>query len=155
MSPVENYTTKIGSTRTAGEIQELLADHGVQRIGIEYDAGRPTSIAFEVTTEVGPQAFRLPVDVDAMHHLLKAEKAAGRLPGISAALAQDRTQAERVAWRVVYEWLRAQMTLIASRMATIDQVMLPYLVTDDGRTLYVAWREQGLRELTRGVEGHK
>lgn len=147
---VENYTTKISATRTAGEIQELLAGHGVSRLVIQYEAGRPTGIGFEAATALGPRSFALPVDVDAMHRLIKAEKKAGRLPGISVAVAEDRVHAERVAWRVVFEWLRAQMTLIASQMATLDQVMLPYLVTDDGRSLYDAYRDNGLKALTTG-----
>jgi hypothetical protein len=149
---IENYTTKIAATKTASEIQELLAKHGVQTIMLEYSEGHPVGVSFVAKTEWGEKVFRLPVNVDAMHQLLRAEKRAGRLPGISEPVAQDRAHAERVAWRVVAEWLRAQMTLIASRMATLDQVMLPYLVQGDGRSLYAAYREQGLRELTAGGE---
>lgn len=151
MSPVENYTTKVAAARTAGEIQELLAAHGVNAIMLTYDNGRPVGVSFQATTEFGPRPFRLPVDVDAMHALLRAEKRAGRLPGISAPQAEDKAHAERVAWRVIFEWLRAQMTLIASRMVTLDQVMLPYLVVDGDRSLYAAYRESGLRELTGGA----
>ncbi len=149
---IENYTTKIAATKTASEIQELLAKHGVEQIMLKYSAGQPTGVAFVAKTEWGEKGFSLPVNVDAMHQLLRAEKRAGRLPGISETLAQDRAHAERVAWRVIAEWLRAQMTLIASQMATLDQVMLPYLVQGDGRSLYAAYREQGLRELTSGGE---
>ena len=88
---------------------------------------------------------------DADAFLLRAEKRAGRLPGISAPQAEDKAHAERVAWRVIFEWLRAQMTLVASRMVTLDQVMLPYLVVDGDRSLYAAYRESGLRELTGGA----
>lgn len=150
MATVENYTTKIAAAKTASEIQELLAVHGVNKIMIEYRDARPTSVAFEAQTEFGPRSFALPVDVDAMHQLLIAEKRAGRLPGISEPVARDRAQAERVAWRVMAEWLRAQMTLIASRMATLDQVMLPYLVVGGGRSLYEAYRSEGLLELEGG-----
>lgn len=152
MATIENYTTKIAAIRTASEIQATLAEHGVTRIMIEYNGGQPSGVTFEAQTEFGARPFRLPVDVDAMHKLLIAEKLAGRLSGISAPMAQDRAHAERVAWRVVYEWLRAQMTLIASRMATLDQVMLPYLVVDGDRSLYEAYREQGLRAITDGGE---
>ena len=152
MSPVENYTTKVAAKRTASEIQEVLSGHGVTRIMLEFADGAPTGIAFEALTELGPRSFRLPVDVDAMHRLLIREKRAGRLSGISQALAQDRAHAERVAWRVVAEWIRAQMTLVASQMATLDQVMLPYLVTATGHTLYADYREQGLRALTDGSD---
>ena len=148
--PVENYTTKVAAARTAGEIQELLAAHGVSAIMLSYDKGRPIGVSFQADTEFGPRPFRLPVDVDAMHRLLRQEKAAGRLPGISAGLADDRQHAERVAWRVIAEWITAQMTLVATRMATLDQVMLPYLVVDGDKSLYASYREQGLRQLTGG-----
>lgn len=133
---VENYTTKIAATKTAGEIQELLARAGAAKIMLDYDQGRPVGVAFAIATEQGPQGFALPVDVEAMHRLLVTEKRAGRLPGISEPMANDRAHAERVAWRVIFEWLRAQLTLIATRMVTFDRVMLPYLVTGEDRTLY-------------------
>lgn len=150
MALVENYTTKISATKTAAEIQELLSAHGVRRMMIEFVNQAPSAITFEADTDLGPQPFRLPVDVDAMFALMIAEKKAGRLPGLTVAQAQDRAQAERVAWRVVAEWLRAQMTLIASKMATLDQVMLPYLVVDGNRTLYQEYRIHGLKQLSAG-----
>ncbi|PKQ20167.1 MAG: hypothetical protein CVT66_06185 [Actinobacteria bacterium HGW-Actinobacteria-6] len=150
MAIVENYTTSISATKTAAEIQRRLAESGASKVMIEYRDSRPSGVVFEAQTEFGPRSFVLPIDVDAMHQLLVAEKRAGRLPGISAPLARDRAQAERVAWRVVAEWVRAQMTLIAARMATLDQVMLPYLVVDGQRSLYEAYRSEGLRELTGG-----
>ncbi len=138
---VENYTTTVSAAKTAGEIQALLAAHGVQRLMLEYAEGKPTGVTFQMETEFGPRLFQLPVNIDAMHQLLIREKRAKRLPGISETLANSREHAERVAWRVVAEWLRAQLTLVATRMASLDQVMLPYLV-QDGRSLYDAYREQ-------------
>lgn len=153
MPLVENYTTKISAAKTAAQVQELLAAHGANRVMVEYDQGHPRAVSFEILTDFGLRQFTLPVDVEAMHALLKAEKKSGRLPSISASLAQDPIHAERVAWRVVAEWLRAQMTLVASKMAPIDQVMLPYLVTDTGRTLYSAYRDQQIAVLEAG-RGH-
>lgn len=147
---VLNYTTSVKAEKTVQEIQTLLVKHGVERLMIEYADGRPSGISFVAKTEWGEQGFRLPVNVDAMHALLKAEKRAGRLPSISVPQANDRAHAERVAWRVVAEWLKAQMTLIASRMVSLDQVMLPYLVQGDGRMLYVTYREKAMKELTQG-----
>lgn len=148
MALIENYTTKVAASRTASEIQELLAAHGVTKIMLEYVAGRASGITFEVPTQLGPRAFTLPVDVNAMHQLLVSEKRAGRLPGVSVPMAESVEHAERVAWRVVAEWLRAQMTLIATKMATFDQVMLPYLVVGN-QTLYAAYLDRQL-ELATG-----
>ena len=149
MAIIENYTTTVAAAKTAAAMQKLLVDHGATAIMNEYANGKLVGITFATPTEFGSQTFRLPVDVDAMHRVLVQEKRAGRLPSISEARAADVDHAERVAWRVVAEWLRAQMTLIRAAMATVDQVMLPYLVVD-GRSVYDAYREQHTRELTTG-----
>jgi len=141
---VLNYTTKIAATKTVSEVQTMLAQHGASRIAIDYDNGRAVGITFALTTPHGQRLFTLPVDVDAMHRLLVAEDDAGRLKagGMSRDARRSREQAERVAWRVIKDWLAAQLTLIQTEMAALDQVMLPYLHTDDGRTLYTAYRDR-------------
>lgn len=152
---VLNYTTTITVAKTLGEVQALLAEHGAQRVAIDYADGKPSGITFGLTTAHGPRLFTLPVDVDAMHRLLVIEAEAGRLKGANkgpAALlkAKSREQAERVAWRVVKDWLAAQLALVQTEMAALDQVMLPYLHVDGDRTLYAAYVE---RENVLAIEG--
>ena len=140
--PVANYTTSIGVTRTVSECQKLLADYGAQRIAIDYENGVPTGVSFALP-DVG--LFTLPVDIEAMHRLLVVQRDAGLLRGArDRKTAASRQQAERVAWRVIKDWLLAQMSIIESRMVTFEEVMLPYLHTDDGRTLREAYRTREL-----------
>lgn len=141
---VLNYTTKISSSKTIGEVQALLARHGASRIAVDYTDGQPSGLTFALVTPHGPRLFTLPVDVDAMHRLIVAEDQADRLKsgGMSKAMRRSREQAERVAWRVIKDWLAAQLALVATEMAALDQVMLPFLHVDDGRTLYGAYRER-------------
>lgn len=138
--PILNYTTSISADKTVGEIQKLLAEHGASRIAVDYENGRPSGITFGLVTPHGPRGFALPVDIGAMHGLLKKEDDAGRLRSGTRAIRSSREQAERVAWRVLKDWVAAQMTMVQSQMASMDQVMLPYLQTD-GRTLYAAYVE--------------
>lgn len=149
---VLNYTTQIAASKTIGEVQALLAKHGAVRIAIDYADGAPSGLTFALTTPHGPRLFTLPVDVDAMHRLLIAESRAGRLRGgKSRSIMESRGQAERVAWRVIKDWLAAQLALVQTQMAAIDQVMLPYLHADrSGRTLYAAYRD---RENVLALEG--
>lgn len=141
---VLNYTTQIAAAKTIGEVQSLLAKHGANRIAVDYTDGQPSGLTFALTTPHGPRLFTLPVDVDAMHRLLVAEHEAGRLKGgRSNAVMRSREQAERVAWRVIKDWLAAQLALVQTEMAAMDQVMLPYLHADQsGRTLYAAYRDR-------------
>lgn len=51
--PILNYTTKIESTKTIGEIQEILVRQGARKIEMDYDNdGNPISIFF--TVEITP-----------------------------------------------------------------------------------------------------
>jgi hypothetical protein len=52
--------------------------------------------------------------------------------------------AERVAWRIVKDWLEAQLAIIKTEMVTLDQVMLPYMRGDNGATIYEIYRDQQL-----------
>lgn len=45
-------------------------------------------------------------------------------------------QALRVGWRIVKDWVQAQMAIVESELAKMVQVFLPYAVTKQGNTLY-------------------
>ncbi len=128
--PALNYTTKVPVTRTVGEIQDALAKRGAQQITTQYTDGNPTGLAFQMLSEFGNRFYILPVNVTAMGALLTRQRKDS--PRVDA----RPEQAARVAWRVVKDWLEAQLALIDAQMATLDQVMLPYLVMRDGRTLH-------------------
>jgi len=51
-------------------------------------------------------------------------------------------QARRVTWRILKDWVQAQMALIAVNLATMEQVFLPYAILADGRTVYERLRDQ-------------
>jgi hypothetical protein len=58
---------------------------------------------------------------------------------------QTPEHAERVTWRIIKDWVEAQMALIRTEMVTLDQVMLPYMVDiTSGRTIFELYRDQQL-----------
>jgi hypothetical protein len=138
--PVANYTTTVPVTRTVAEVSKMLAEHGAQRVAVDYTDRVPSGITFAIP-EVG--LFTLPVDIDAMRQVLTEQAAAGIIRGNVVKVA-SRAQAERVAWRVLRDWLRAQLAIIETRMVSLPEVMLPYLHTDDGRTLREAYVTRAL-----------
>lgn len=141
-----NYTTKIAVGQSVGEVQQLLAGHGARQIAMDYDDGRPCGVSFTLHTPHGIAVFTLPVDVEAMQRLLAAKNRAGDLRDHGKRADRDsRAQAERVAWRVIKDWLAAQMTLVDAQMVQLDEVMLPYLAVEQGRTLYQMYQEVDLR----------
>jgi len=80
--------------------------------------------------------YRLPVDTAAVEKVLRADR------GVPPKL-KSGEQAERVAWRILKDWIEAQLALIATRMVSLDQVMLPYMLMGEG-TVYDLYRTQQL-----------
>jgi hypothetical protein len=132
--PIMNYTTSVDVSKTMGEIQGALARRGVTRISTMFDDnGVAAGIGFTMKTDFGPRDFELPVRTEGV---LAAMKADAKVPRSQC----NPQQAAKVAWRIAKDWLEAQSALIDAQLATLDEVMLPYLVDTNGQTLYTAWR---------------
>ena len=132
--PLLNYTTKVDVYTTLGAIQGQLVKHGAKKIMQDYDEqGRITAVCFLVDTPAGPRGIRLPANTDAVHKVLARQK-----------VKCDREQAERVAWRIVKDWIEAQMAILESEMVQMDEIFLPYMVNNSGQTLFEAYRENQL-----------
>lgn len=139
--PTLNYTTSVPVGRTLSEIQEMLVKHGADAVVSRYAAGQIVGLSFTLPTPHGQRAFTLPVDTDAVHRVLVKQLGAGKK-------ASSKEQAARVAWRVLKDWLAAQLAIIEAQMATLDQVMLPYLHVNGELTMYEAFKENEQRAIT-------
>jgi hypothetical protein len=138
-----NYTTSISPAQTVGECQHILAGAGANAVGVEYADGDPVGLTFRLDTPHGRRDFTLPVNVDGMQRVLAKAEAAGQLLAKRAKGSQSsREQARRVAWRVIKDWLEANLALIAAQMVTLDEIMLPYLHVAGDKTLMQAYRER-------------
>ena len=137
--PLLNYTTKVPSSRTISEVQKILALAGARQVLTEFGpGGSPVGIAFAVATPNGERHYHLPADVAAVAQVMKSD------PGTPKPL-QTPEQAERVAWRIIKDWLEAQLAIVATQMVAFDQVMLPYMSAGaGGRTVYDLYLDQQL-----------
>ncbi len=128
-----NYTTKIDPHKTVGEIQQVLAKGGAMGVSIEYADGEPAAVTFLVKIQEQYVNFRLPSNWHGVHvRLIKDPDVPPRL--------RTEAQARRVAWRIVKDWVEAQMALIQSGLAELPEVFLPYAIKQDGRTVYEEFR---------------
>ena len=133
--PLLNYTTTVDVFKTIAEIQKNLVKHGAKKIVQDYDGdGNIAALSFLIETPLGIRGVRLPANADAVFDVLTKQK-----------VRCDRKQAERVAWRIIKDWVEAQMAILESAMVRIDEIFLPYMVDDNGRTLYQAYAENRLR----------
>lgn len=124
---IANKTTSVSAERTVSEIQKMLALAKASAVMLEFEEGQPSGIAFNITCNGTEISFRLPCNWKGVLEAMKREKTPQRL------LTKD--QAKRVSWRITRDWLRAQLSLVESGKSTIQEVMLPWAITNDGSTV--------------------
>lgn len=140
--PILNYTTTISIEKTIAEIQIKLARAGAQAILSEYNEdGIISALSFRIKTSQGFLSFRLPSKQDGVYRNLVDN------PKIRPGL-KTHEQAARVAWRIVKDWLEAQLAIIEADMADIKEVFLPYAQNQAGKTLYETLCENEFNLLT-------
>jgi hypothetical protein len=138
--PLLNYTTQIDAGKTVAEIQMILSCAGALAIMTEFDAGVLVGISFRIGTPYGPTSYALPCNVESVLKILhENSKVPRRLV--------NKEQAARVGWRIIKDWIEAQLALVETKMVTLDQVFLPYARMKDGKTLYARCIESGINNL--------
>jgi hypothetical protein len=140
---IKNFTTSISATRTITEIEEMLTLCGADAIIKNYRGdGRVEALSFMYQK----RGYRLPANSEKCLEEIQKIKEYQRKP--TQWLGE---QAERVTWRVIKDWLDAQLSLIRIGQAEVEQVMLPYMW--DGKTsLYEKLKGKGFAALGKGTD---
>lgn len=134
--PLLNYTTTIEATKTVSEIEKNLAKHGAKAILKNFDDdGQISSLSFIIHHGDQDIPFRLPVDPDSVFRVLVRQGVPTRY--------KSNHQAIRVAWRIVKDWVEAQMAILETEMVRMEQIFLPYMVSESGKTLYETMLDRG------------
>lgn len=142
--PTLNYTTQVAAAKTLSEITTALVKHGASSVLVDYTEGIATGLSFTLPTPHGERTFALPVDVEAVLALLARQRRG------NSRVKATRDQAERTGWRVMKDWVVAQLAIIETQMVQFDQVMLPYLKVDADHTLYEAYKDNEAKALEAG-----
>lgn len=138
-----NYSTSIDVHKTLGEIQKNLVQHGARKLMYDYDEnGRIQALCFSILTPDGERGIKLPANVPAIYEVLKQQKRSGKIK-----IKPDYEQAERVAWRIIKDWVEAQMAILESQMVVFEEIFLPYMVNNKGQTFFQAYQQ---KQLTSG-----
>ncbi len=135
-----NYTTSIDCEKTIAEIQKCLVKHGATKIITDYKDNLPCAVTFCLIMKGQFVAFSLPANYQGV---LRAMRKDSKIPRSKC----TDEQALKVSWRIVKDWVEAQMALVEAELAEMAEVFLPYAVTPDGQTLYKNISENGMRML--------
>lgn len=127
--PILNYTTSVDYEKSIMEIRKNLVKHGATRIVSDYDGLIPKSISFSLELHGTLLAFRLPANYKGVQAVLSADdKVPKRYKSEAHAL--------KVSWRIIKDWVEAQMALVEVKLAEIAEVFLPFVISKSGKTLY-------------------
>lgn len=132
-----NYTTKIDPEQTISEIQKMLSRHNVSGMYTEYDGPNVSSVSFKIVVDGKPMGFKLPCNWRAVREIFKyknehRKRVNGRLERM---IEDSDEQAICTSWRIIKDWIEAQLALVEINMVTLPQVFLPYTIMKDNRTL--------------------
>ncbi len=136
-----NYSTYKKPEETLADIQAILSRWGVSAVMTEYEGRQVSAVSFKIVIEGKPMAFKLPCNWRKVHQILQEHNANRKHKGtgygrrLERKIDDSEEQAISVAWRIIKDWIEAQMALVEVNMATVPQVFLPYAITKDGRTL--------------------
>jgi hypothetical protein len=138
--PIANYTTTVSAKKSIGQIHGMLVAHGASHILTDYDDGKAVGVAFIIATPYGERPFRLPANIDRVADVLLKQLQSSTYRRWDTQYREQRRaklkeQANRVAWRILKDWVRAQMAILETEMVTIDQIFLPYMEVGN-KTLY-------------------
>ena len=129
--PILNYTTTIVVEKTTAEIQGRLAKAGAQAVMTEYDTEQVLcAVSFRMMCSGIMVNFRLPAQIDRIYVLLQRDDKVARK-------FKTREQAARVAWRIIKDWIEAQLAIVEAEQAEMVEVFLPYAQNPTtGQTLF-------------------
>lgn len=136
--PLANYTSTVAVSKSLAEITKALVRGGARGIAQEYGdmSGNVTALEFAIPMpgqhgQVHVLRYVLPLRPDEVRTVLTKQRVEARY------LTPEHV--ERVTWRVLRDWVLAQVTMIESGMLTLPEVMFPYMRASDGDTVYQNW----------------
>lgn len=136
---LKNYTTKINTNKTIGEIQEILAKHRAKAILTEFDdEGEAMSLSFKIESIKGEIGIKLPANTEKVYQVLKKQKTKNNQ------ICDTKEQAKRTAWRNLKDWIDVQMALLETEQVELEEIFLPYMINTSGQTLYQAFKNNQL-----------
>ena len=149
---LKNYTTSVAVEKTVSDIHMILAKSGAKKIMFDYEEnGEIRAICFSINTPTGECGVKLPGNTDRVHAVLRRQKKDPKVRNRSQ-IDDSREQAARVAWRIVKDWLDAQLAILETEMVDVQQVFLPYMVNSQGQTVYELFSRGALMLTERGAE---
>jgi len=128
--PILNYTTTVDQAKTVTQIQHILGSKGAKKVMTEYDSGNVTAITFALEVNGTEVYFKLPCNPEGVLRAMHKQHVPFRY--------RNKEHATRVSWRILKDWVEAQMAIVEAEQAEMAEVFLPYDIVNhqSGQTLF-------------------
>jgi len=118
---IKNYTSQVSVERTVSMIEAELVKVGASNIEKTYLNGSPDGVIFSITFDRIELSYKLPAKIDAAKEILK------QIPTYKTKKKDwIDAQSKRTAWKIIYDWVLAQVAMIMLHQADPIQIFLPY-----------------------------
>ena len=145
---LKNYTSKVPASTSIAYIERKLVQHGATRILKTYDSDkRVEGICFALPIDGVDVHFKLPARVANCEAVLRANLSSRAQP---ETVKKVPAQAERTAWKIVSDWIDAQMAMIELAQIEVMEVFMPYIF-DGKQTYYELVKKKGYKALLPGA----
>lgn len=144
---LKNYTSTIPIEKTISNIEGLLVEAGAIGISKFYDNNKKLEgIIFQLYFEnKGTLTFKLPSNVNAVIRMMEKEIKRPRRDTHKRIW----EQAERTAWKLLYDWVYVQVSMILLEQAEALQLFLPYAYNQrTNQTFFEIAKESNFKQLT-------
>ncbi len=122
---IKNYTSKMSVNQIVAKIEKCLVENGAINILKEYlKDGTLDGLSFHIHLEDGIiMPFKLPAKIEeAFHYMVSLRK--NRLTSCQKDKLWE--QSQRIAWKLICDWVEIQMAMITLGQAKFAQAFLPY-----------------------------
>ena len=145
---LKNYTSTVPASRAMAFIENKLVQNGAKRILKTYDEdGRVEAMCFALNIDGVDVHFKLPARVANCEAVLRANLSSRARP---ETIKKIPDQALRTAWKIVSDWVEAQMAMIELAQIEVMEVFMPYIF-DGKQTYYELVKEKGYKALLPGA----
>ena len=132
--PLKNYTSSMPINRIFDGIQKMLVSAGARQIVFEYDDnGKAIGIVFVVNTPKGMLQIKLPVRIEKIVKVFEND----------GVYYKDDMQPYRTGWKNIHDWVAAQLAMLKTEMVKLEEIFLPYISTQDGKTYFEILENRG------------
>ncbi len=144
---LKNVTTKIEVGVTIADIEKKLIQFGATHIHktIDQYSGRYKELSFVLHDNGKDYPYKLPINVEGVYKIICEMK-----DYKYKTQDQNEKRAYKVAWRMMKDWLHAQLSIVQANQVSMSEIMLPYLMIDDKNTLREVFTSGQLQNLLPG-----